>query len=121
MPMPGTEGISLRLVGMVSMRLFNLIADRLELTPAAAMQKVQDRVNEELPLLKALPTTLGDSNRFLFIALKEDNSNPSLSPLMTDILAVKKLLNEFPELKAPDISSEEELFHYVVPDFTIIH
>lgn len=120
-PFPGTDGLVLSLVGVVSLRLFEKVANRLNIRQGDAMQLVQDRVNELMPQLKALPTTLGDSNRFLFAALPDTNTNPLVAPLLTTEDSLNEFLKEFPELKAPDVTSEEELFHYVVPDFTTIH
>lgn len=120
LPVPNTPGLTLTLIGIVSMRIFNNIAERLGITPTAAIQTLQDRINKDIPSCKALPTTLGDSNRFLFALIKGDNSVPNLTGEVTEDV-ISDIIRDFPEIKAPNVQTETELFNYVVPDFTIIH
>lgn len=111
--------VQYRLVGIISIRIFSKIADRLNIEVPEAILTVQRRTADIMPSLKALNTTLLDSNRFLFLALKEDN--PNVLDVSATVNEVNEFLKEFPEITPPEVNSEAELFNHIVPDYVTIH
>lgn len=117
-PYYGQPQVSITLIGIISMRVFRKIADRLKISETEALTQVQDYINNARGVL-ALPTTLGDSNRFLFAPIEGDNKEKPFFSVTSDF--VQQLHSQYPELVPPTVKTEKELFEFIIPDFVTIH